>query len=159
MDVSDIFYFFLVGDGGRGGVRGRREGGEISFLLRIPERGGGLQEGEGPRGREGVCGELGNGREGLIIFFSGPKCPPSCGTFSHLKGGHLQSGKEKGALRLIVLGLDARWGGGLPHEGVGVRNFVPSSKVCFPWVSLEGTWDVPGMLPGCPGHLGVFRKI
>ena len=31
-----------------------------------------------PRGREGVCGELGNFGGGRAkIFFSGPKCPPS----------------------------------------------------------------------------------
>ena len=32
-----------------------------------------LQEGEGPRGQEGVCGELGNW--GDRVTFSGPKCP------------------------------------------------------------------------------------
>ena len=54
-DVSDIF-IFLLGEKKEGGVRGRREGGR--FLIENPRRGG-LQEGEGPRGREGVCGELG----------------------------------------------------------------------------------------------------
>ena len=54
----------------------------------------------------------------------------------------------------------ARWGGGLPCEGVGVSEILcPPSKVCFPCVSWEGTWDVPGFLPGCPGPLGVFKKF
>ena len=27
------------------------------------------------------------------------------------------------------------------------------------WVSKRGIWDVPGILPGCPGPLGVFKKL
>ena len=61
--------------GGRFGVffcfsaRGREEGeseapgGGMGFVLKIAggvPGGGGFQEGEGPRGREGVCSELGN---------------------------------------------------------------------------------------------------
>ena len=38
-DVSDIFIFFRLGEG-EGGVRGRREGGVVDFLLKIPEGGG-----------------------------------------------------------------------------------------------------------------------
>ena len=41
MDVSDIFYFFLRGEG-EGGVRGARRGGGIHFLLKIPGGGGGV---------------------------------------------------------------------------------------------------------------------
>ena len=48
--------------------------GGFDFKLEIP--GGGLEEGEGPRGREGVCGELGNYGGGAKYFLSGPKCPP-----------------------------------------------------------------------------------
>ena len=33
------------------------------------------------------------------------------------------------------------------------------SKVCLPWVSRGGIWDVPGILPGCPGPVGVFKKF
>ena len=53
-DVSDFFFFFLLGEG-EGGVRGARGG--VSIFIEIPMRGGGggLQEGEGSRGREGVC--------------------------------------------------------------------------------------------------------
>ena len=35
----------------------------------------------------------------------------------------------------------------------------PPSKVCLPCVSKRGIWDVPGILPGCPGPLGVFEKF
>ena len=50
------FLFFSAWGGGRG-VRGVGRG----IFIENPRRGGGvLQEGEGPRGREGVCGELGN---------------------------------------------------------------------------------------------------
>ena len=76
VEVSDIFYFiFLLGEG-EGGVRGaRRCGGR--FFIKNP-RGGGALGGEGPRGREGVCGELGNfGWGAAKYFFSGPKCPAS----------------------------------------------------------------------------------
>ena len=49
----------------------------VSVFIENPRRGG--VPGEGPRGREGVCSELGNlgGGGGLNFFFSGPKCPPS----------------------------------------------------------------------------------
>ena len=45
------FLFFLLGEGGRGGVRGRREGGGLDFLLKIPEGGS-------PGGAEGSGGCL-----------------------------------------------------------------------------------------------------
>ena len=57
MDVSDIFYFFCSGRG-----KGESEatgGGGVDFLLKVPQ-GGGSPGGGGPRGREGVCGKLGN---------------------------------------------------------------------------------------------------
>ena len=54
------FLFFLLGEG-EGGVRGVGRDGGGRFLLKSQEGGGGvLLEGEGPRGREGVCGGLGN---------------------------------------------------------------------------------------------------
>ena len=43
-------------------------GGGIVFFIENPRRGGGFQEGKGPRGRKGGIGEcLGGG--GLAIFF------------------------------------------------------------------------------------------
>ena len=72
------FLFFSARGGGRGS---RGAGGRwgIGFLLKSP--GGGPPGREGPRGREGVCSELGNfwgggGGGGAKYFFSGPKCPP-----------------------------------------------------------------------------------
>ena len=67
VDVSDIFYFFLLG----GGERGAR-GAKIGFLRKIP--GGGrvpTRGGEGPGGW--LRGAWGGGAK---YFFSGPKCPP-----------------------------------------------------------------------------------
>ena len=76
MDVSDILYFFLVGEG-EGGVRGARRG-RGRFLIENPRRVGGFQEGEG-RGAGRVSAanwEIFLGR-GAKYFFSGPKRPPS----------------------------------------------------------------------------------
>ena len=51
-------------------------------------------------------------------------------------------------------------GGGLPLEGLWwSKSSCPLSKVCLPWVSKRGTWDVLGILLGCPGPLGVFKKF
>ena len=59
VDVSDIFNFFLESEAPGVG------GGTVFFFffLKIP-RGGGFQEGKGPRGREGGIGEF---------FWGGPK--------------------------------------------------------------------------------------
>ena len=54
-----------------------------------------------------------------------------------------------------------------PPGGVGVfhakgwwpKTSCPPSKLCFPWVSKRGIRDVPGILPGCPGPLAVFKKF
>ena len=69
MDVSDIFYFFGLGESERG-VRGAGRGGGSVFLMKMSGGGGVLHDG---RGREGVCGELGGfgGGGGLNIFFRG----------------------------------------------------------------------------------------
>ena len=55
----EYFLFFLLG-GGKGGVRGNWEGGEVGFLLKILG-GAGPRTGEGQGGREGVCRKLGGG--------------------------------------------------------------------------------------------------
>ena len=54
-----------------------------------------------------------------------------------------------------------------PPGGVGVfhaKGWWPKtsclpSKLCLPWVSKRGIRDVPGILPGCPGPLAVFKKF
>ena len=40
-----------------------------------------------------------------------------------------------------------------------MKSSCPPSKVCLPWVSKRGIRDVPGILPGCPGPLRVFKKL
>ena len=54
-----------------------------------------------------------------------------------------------------------------PPGGVGVfhtkgwwpKTSCPPSKLCLPWVSKRGIRDVPGILPGCPGPLAVFKSL
>ena len=54
-----------------------------------------------------------------------------------------------------------------PHGRVGVfqakgrwpKSSCPPSKICLPWVSKRGLWDVPGILPGCPRPQGLFKKF
>ena len=54
-----------------------------------------------------------------------------------------------------------------PPGGVGVfhakgwwpKTSCPPSKLDLPWVSKRGIRDVPGILPGCPGPLAVFKKF
>ena len=43
-------------------------------------------------------------------------------------------------------------------KGWWPKTSCPPSKVCLPWVSKRGIRDVPGILPGCPGPLGVFKN-
>ena len=44
-------------------------------------------------------------------------------------------------------------------KGWWSKGSCPPSKVCLPWVSKTGIWDVPGILLGCPGRLGVFKNF
>ena len=68
-DVSDIFYFFLFGEG-EGGVRGRRGGEGGRFLLKIPGGGVSRRGAEWPGGCLRQLGIFGGGG-GLNIFFRG----------------------------------------------------------------------------------------
>ena len=50
--------------------------------------------------------------------------------------------------------------GSLTRRGGGRKFSRPSSKVFFPWVSKEGTWNIPGILLRCPGPLvAPYRAI
>ena len=71
-DVSDIFYFSLLG-GGRG-VRGRQGGGSV--FIKNPRKGGGGVSHEGVKGAGRVSAGNSGGWGGAKYFFSGPKCPP-----------------------------------------------------------------------------------
>ena len=53
----------------------------------------------------------------------------------------------------------ARWGGVFHAKGWWPKSSCPPSKVCLPWVSKGGIWDVPGFVPGCPGPLSGFKKF
>ena len=44
-------------------------------------------------------------------------------------------------------------------KGWGSSSSCPPSKVCLPWVSKGGTWDVPGILLGCPDPCGCSRSL
>ena len=50
-------------------------------------------------------------------------------------------------------------GWGLPLEGVVVEKFLPSLGSLFSLSFEGGTWHVPGILPGYPGTVGVFKKF
>ena len=71
VDVSEIFYFFVGSGKGKEESEAPGGGGGGFGFIENPRRGGGFP-GEGPRGREGVCSELGNffgGGGALNIFF------------------------------------------------------------------------------------------
>ena len=71
----------------------------------------------------------------------------------------LQNQARKKSTKINFLGPEtARWGGGLPREGVVAEKFVPSLE-SLPWVSTGGIWDVPGFLPGCPRPLAMFKTF
>ena len=69
-------------------------------------------------------------------------------------------GQEKRAQRLTFWVRRPPGGVGVfPAKGWWPKSSCPPSKVCLPWVSKRGIWDVPGILPGCPGPPGVFKKF
>ena len=75
VDVSDIFFFFLLGRG-EGRVRGAGRGGGFGFLIENPRKGGGSFRGAGGGGVEGPGGCLrGIGGGALNIFFCGAEIP------------------------------------------------------------------------------------
>ena len=68
--------------------------------------------------------------------------------------------QEKRAQRLTFWVRRPLGGVGVFHaEGWWPKTSCPPSKVCLPWVSKRGIWDVPGFLPGCPGPLALFKKF
>ena len=51
-------------------------------------------------------------------------------------------------------------GGGVFHaKGWWPKSSCSPSKVCLSLASKRGIPDIPGILPGCPGPLGVFKKF
>ena len=62
------------------------------------------------------------------------------------------SGKKKRAQRLTFWVLRPPGGAEVFHaKGWSPKSSCPPSKVCLPWVSKGGIWDVLGFLPGHPG--------
>ena len=73
---------------------------------------------------------------------------------------HASVRQEKRARRLPFWVRRPPGGVGVFHsKGWWPKTSCPPSKVCLPWVSKGGIWDVPGFLSGCPGPLGVFKKF
>ena len=69
-------------------------------------------------------------------------------------------GREKRAQRLSFWVRRPPGGVGVFHaKGWWPKTSCPPSKLCLPWVSKRGIRDVPGILPGCPGPLAVFKKF
>ena len=68
--------------------------------------------------------------------------------------------EEKRAQRLTfwVRRLPGRVGV-LPREGVVAEKFVPPSNFFLSWVLNRVFWNVQGILPGCPGPWGFFKKF
>ena len=68
--------------------------------------------------------------------------------------------QEKRAQRLTFWVRRPPGGVGVFHaKGWWPKTSCPPSKLCLPWVSKRGIRDVPGILPGCPGPLAVFKKF
>ena len=69
--------------------------------------------------------------------------------------------QEKKSTKIKFLGSGDRpvgWGSST-RRGWWPKTSCPPSKLCLPWVSKRGIRDVPGILPGCPGPLAVFKKF
>ena len=82
-----------------------------------------------------------------------------CQGLSGLEGVLSRQARKK-STKINFLGPEtARWGGGLPLEGVVAENFVPALESLSSLGFEERIWDVPGILSGCPGPLGVFKKF
>ena len=50
------------------------------------------------------------------------------------------------------------WGSST-RRGWWPKSSCPSSKVCLPWVSIRGIWDVPANFAGMSRTLGGVRKV
>ena len=69
------FLFFSCSGRGKGESEAQGGGGGLDSLLKIPQAGEGLQEGEGRGGGRVSAANWGIGG-GAKYFLSGPKCPP-----------------------------------------------------------------------------------
>ena len=93
-------------------------------------------------------------------FCSRPGCRrKSLVSSSGVGSGRHREGRREGVE--LLKDFHRRPGGvGVFHaKGRGSKSSCPPSKVYLPWVFREGSWDVHGILPGCPGPLGVSKKF
>ena len=118
--------------------------------------GGILQEGDGPRGREGVCGELGNLGGGLNIFVWGRNVHQVLLSFQSRKK---KTNKHKEFWRDTPWFVSRLSPGHVPS----VLSYVPSVPRTFCPLNVNFhinrpkrpgcPWDVPALIPGTlPGH-------
>ena len=100
--------------------------------------------------------------ETYVIFAYVPLLLPRCA--SHLHDDAFARvcplfRQENRAQRLTIWVRRPPGGVGVFHaKGWWSKSSCPPLKVCLPWVWKWGTWDVPGILPGCPGALRVFEN-
>ena len=72
----------------------------------------------------------------------------------------LQGQARKESTKIDFLGPEtAWWGGGLPRAGVVAEKFVLSLESLSSLGFEERDLGCPGILPGCPRPLGVFKKF
>ena len=95
----------------------------------------------------------------VFIFLQFSGSDPAWGNFFHISG-LVCIRQEKRAQRLTFWVRRPPGRMGVFHaKGWGSKTSRPPSKVCLPWVSKRGIWDIPKILPGCPGPLGVVQKV
>ena len=100
VDVSDIFYFFLLGEG-EGRVRGAGRGGGLIFIEN-PRRGGGLQEGRGRGAGRVSAANWGIWRGGAkFFFFRGRNVHQVLIPFDSQTAGELCPWRSAGSLPLL----------------------------------------------------------
>ena len=72
----------------------------------------------------------------------------------------LNNQARKKSTKINFLGPEtARWGGGLPREGVVAEKFVPSLKSLSSLGFEERNLGCPEYFAGMSGPLGVFKKF
>ena len=75
-------------------------------------------------------------------------------------GGLTTTQPRKKSTKINFLGPEtARWGGGLPREGVGVENFVPSLETLSSLGFEERNLGCPGIFAGMSRTPGGVRKV
>ena len=108
----------------------------------------------GPRNRQTslvLAGILGGGGEAKCFFR--PTFPPS-------KVPVFFQARKK-STKINLLGPETAHLGGVFFRAKGwwPKSSCPPSRACLPWVSKRGIRDVPGILPGFPRPLWMFKFV